>query len=78
MGLSNVDNTSDENKPVSTAQASALSFKANTSDVNAALLAKANTSDVNAALTAKAGIRSTGMKNRIINGDMRIAHSLGR
>lgn len=60
VGLGNVDNTSDANKPVSIAQASALTFKANTSDVNVAL-------------AAKAGIRSTGMKNRIINGDMRIA-----
>ncbi|MEG1055752.1 MAG: hypothetical protein RSF79_27345, partial [Janthinobacterium sp.] len=86
VGLSNVDNTSDANKPVSTAQASALTLKANAADVSAALLAKANAadvsaallakanaSDVNAALAAKAGIRSTGMKNRIINGDMRIA-----
>ena len=73
VGLSNVDNTSDANKPVSIAQASALTLKANAADVSAALLAKANASDVNAALAAKAGIRSTGMKNRIINGDMRIA-----
>lgn len=33
VGLSNVDNTSDANKPVSTAQQAALDLKANTSDV---------------------------------------------
>lgn len=47
VGLGNVDNTSDANKPLSLAHANALALKAD--------------------------IRSTGMKNRLINGDMRVA-----
>jgi hypothetical protein len=54
VGLSNVDNTADLNKPVSTATQTALDLKANTSDVNAALNLKANTTDVTTALALKA------------------------
>ena len=43
VGLGNVDNTSDANKPVSTAQQTALNAKANTTDVNTALAGKVNT-----------------------------------
>lgn len=60
VGLGNVDNTSDTAKPVSVLQAAALALKANVTEVNAAL-------------ATKAGIHSTGLKNRIINGDMRVA-----
>ena len=42
VGLGNVDNTSDANKPVSTAQAAALAQKADTTTVNAALAQKAD------------------------------------
>ncbi len=42
IGLGNVDNTSDADKPVSTAQAEALALKANISDVNSALAVKAD------------------------------------
>lgn len=73
VGLGNVDNTSDANKPLSSAHSGALALKANTQDVNTALALKANLSELNSALAAKADSRSTGMKNRIINGDMRIA-----
>ena len=40
VGLSNVDNTSDANKPVSTATQTALNLKANTTDVTSALALK--------------------------------------
>ena len=54
VGLANVDNTSDLNKPISTATQTALDLKANTTDVTAALDLKANTADVNTALALKA------------------------
>jgi hypothetical protein len=54
VGLSNVDNTSDIDKPVSTATQTALDVKANITDVNTALNLKANTTDVNTALALKA------------------------
>jgi hypothetical protein len=40
IGLSNVDNTSDLNKPISTATQTALDLKANATDINNALLNK--------------------------------------
>lgn len=43
VGLGNVDNTSDANKPVSTAQQNALNLKANSIDVTAALSTKVDT-----------------------------------
>ena len=54
VGLANADNTSDIDKPVSTATQTALDVKANTTDVNTALNLKANTTDVTAALNLKA------------------------
>jgi len=54
VGLANVDNTSDIDKPVSNATQTALDVKANSADVTAALNLKANTSDVNTALNLKA------------------------
>ena len=54
VGLANADNTSDIDKPVSTATQTALDVKANTTDVNTALNLKANTTDVNTALNLKA------------------------
>jgi hypothetical protein len=53
VGLGNVDNTADINKPVSTATQAALDLKANTADVTTALALKANTADVTAALDLK-------------------------
>jgi hypothetical protein len=41
VGLANVDNTSDANKPVSTAAQTALDLKANTTDVTSSLALKA-------------------------------------
>lgn len=46
VGLGNVDNTSDADKPVSTAMQAALDLKANAADMNTALAAKANTADL--------------------------------
>ena len=46
VGLGNVDNTSDLDKPVSTAMNNALALKANTTDVNNALDSKANITDL--------------------------------
>ncbi|MCX6300439.1 MAG: hypothetical protein NTY72_15265, partial [Bacteroidetes bacterium] len=42
VGLNNVDNTSDVNKPISTATQTALNLKANTTDVTTSLALKAN------------------------------------
>ena len=46
VGLGNVDNTSDADKPVSTAMQAALDLKANAADMNTALAAKADTADL--------------------------------
>ena len=54
VGLGNVDNTADINKPVSTAAQTALDLKANTADVTTALALKANATDVTTALALKA------------------------
>ena len=54
IGLSDVDNTSDINKPVSDATLAALNLKANTSDVNTAFASKMNTSDATTVLNLKA------------------------
>jgi len=54
VGLSNADNTSDIDKPISTATQAALDLKANATDVTTALNLKANTADVNTALALKA------------------------
>ncbi len=54
LGLGNVENTSDANKPVSIATQNALDVKANADEVNTALATKANSSEVNTALATKA------------------------
>ncbi len=54
VGLGNVDNTADVNKPVSTATQAALDLKANATDVTTALALKANAADVTTALALKA------------------------
>lgn len=46
LGLGNVDNTADVDKPISTATKAALDLKANVADVNAALALKANVTDL--------------------------------
>jgi hypothetical protein len=53
IGLGDVDNTSDANKPISSATQSALDLKANTGDLTTALSQKMNTSDANTALALK-------------------------
>jgi hypothetical protein len=53
VGLANVDNTSDLDKPISTATHTALDLKANATDVNTSLALKANAADVTAALDLK-------------------------
>jgi hypothetical protein len=54
VGLGNVDNTADLDKPVSTATQTALDLKANATDVTTALALKANAADVTTALALKA------------------------
>ncbi len=54
VGLGNVDNTADANKPVSTATQAALDLKANATDVTTALALKANAADVTTVLALKA------------------------
>ncbi|MFZ1301478.1 MAG: hypothetical protein WAQ27_02775 [Candidatus Microsaccharimonas sp.] len=56
VGLGNVDNTTDANKPVSTATQTALNLKANASD----LTAKANTADL-------ATVATTGSYNNLLD-----------
>ena len=56
LGLSDVSNTSDLNKPISIATQNALNLKANTTDVNASLNLKANVADMNSALASKANV----------------------
>ena len=53
IGLSNVDNTSDLQKPISTTTQLALDTKANSSDVNKALSLKINSDDLNNGLSTK-------------------------
>jgi hypothetical protein len=53
VGLGNVDNTTDLNKPVSTATQAALDLKANAADVTTALALKSNAADVTTALDLK-------------------------
>lgn len=72
VGLGNVDNTSDANKPISTATQTALNGKAasngdNTQDFNAKNL---NVASLNGGPLA-------GLRNRIINGDFRIDQRYG-
>ena len=61
VGLANVDNTSDANKPVSTAQANAIALKA---DASALATWKANPTGVQSLNNGPLA----GMRNRIING----------
>lgn len=54
IGLGNVDNTADVDKPVSTAQQAELDKKADASDVTSKLALKADASDVTSKLSLKA------------------------
>jgi hypothetical protein len=71
FGLSDVNNTSDINKPVSNATQSALDLKANITDVNTALATKISTTDANAALALKANTAdvNTSLATKISNAD---------
>ena len=53
LGLGNVDNTSDADKPISTATQAALDLKANVGDLSAALAAKADTITIKAYIDTK-------------------------
>jgi hypothetical protein len=61
LGLGNVDNTADADKPVSTATQAALDLKANVSDVNSALALKATVAALEAhmAITADTTMLAT-------------------
>lgn len=65
VGLSNVDNTSDLSKPVSTATQNALNLKANSS----ALAAKADKSYVDANLATKQDLLPTGTDTYVLTWD---------
>jgi uncharacterized protein (TIGR02145 family) len=52
VGLGNVNNTSDANKPLSIATQTALNLKANTTDVTTSLALKANTSSLSTVATS--------------------------
>lgn len=54
LGLGNVDNTADTDKPISTATQAALNLKANVADVNAALALKATVSALEAHMAVTA------------------------
>jgi hypothetical protein len=54
LGLGNVDNTADADKPISTATQAALNLKANVADVNAALALKATVSALEAHMAVTA------------------------
>lgn len=54
LGLGNVDNTADADKPISTATQAALNLKANAADVNAALALKATVSALEAHMAVTA------------------------
>jgi hypothetical protein len=60
LGLSNVNNTSDINKPVSSAMQTALDLKANSTDVNTVLATKISTADATAALNLKLDANKVG------------------
>ncbi len=78
LGLGDVNNTSDINKPVSTATQAALDTKANLSDVNTSLATKISTIDVNAALALKANISdvNTALDTKISTTDANAALAL--
>lgn len=59
VGLGNVDNTSDLNKPISTATQAALDLKADDADVTAALALKADITYVDDELEGKADVATT-------------------
>lgn len=80
VGLANVDNTADTNKPLSTATQTALNAKANTTDVytksqvDTSLATKANTSD----LAAKVSTSQVGAANGVagLDGTGKLTDSL--
>lgn len=72
VGLSNVDNTSDLNKPISTATQTALTTldntKANTTYVDAGLNTKANITYVDDNLALKANLSDFQNQNNVLSG----------
>ena len=78
LGLSDVNNTSDINKPVSNATQAALDLKANITDVNTAIATKISTTDANAALALKANSTdvNTALATKISTSDATAALAL--
>ena len=78
LGLGNVDNSSDANKPISTATQSALDLKANVTYVDDALANKMSTADATAALNLKANVTdvNTALANKISSADATAALNL--
>lgn len=63
VGLGNVDNTSDANKPVSTATQTALNLKVNTADLNAAAVGLGNVENKSSAT----------IRSEIVDGDIPVS-----
>jgi uncharacterized protein (UPF0147 family) len=78
LGLSNVNNTTDLNKPISTATQNALDSKANGAAVDAALATKLSTADANSALALKANSAdvTTALATKISSADANAALAL--
>lgn len=67
VGLGNADNTSDANKPVSTAQAASLALKANTSDLTAHTSNTSNPHSVTKAQVGLGNVENTSDVNKPIS-----------
>ena len=78
LGLSDVNNTADFDKPISTATQNALNLKANKTDVDASLANKISTVDATAALNLKANKTDVdaAMANKISTADATAALNL--
>jgi hypothetical protein len=78
LGLGNVNNTTDLNKPISTATQNALDSKANGAAVDAALATKLSTADANSALALKANSAdvTTALATKISTADATAALAL--
>ena len=78
LGLSDVNNTADFDKPISTPTQNALNLKANKTDVDASLANKISTADANAALNLKANITDVdaSLANKISTADANAALNL--
>ena len=70
VGLGNVDNTSDTNKPISTATQTALNLKADSSTVSAHIT---NTSNPHQTTAAQLGVYTTSQTDTLLNAKASLA-----